>query len=212
MLELSTAFFSHSREIAISGGFGFVLPLLMWALLLIPIFRSKAKRISISASYGVRDLCIGQSRAQLRSACGDNDAQNFITNHGEQIVFAPREQSDATEYSEMLGYKTIRKRHQSRSSGGGQRSTVSVNYTEEKRALFLPQEIKELPADDELIFYEGCKPIRAKKNWFFKDSNFRKRANIEPAKIARVQPALLREVVTNVVEAKSDRAAAALRQ
>jgi len=148
-----------------------------------------AKRISISASYGVRDLCIVQSRAQLRSAYGDNDAQNFITNHGAQIVFAPREQSDATEYSEMLGYKTIRKRHQSRSSGGGQRSTVSVNYTEEKRALFLPQEIKELPADDELIFYEGCKPIRAKKNWFFKDSNFKKRASIEPAKIVRVKDA-----------------------
>ncbi|HZX70541.1 MAG TPA: type IV secretory system conjugative DNA transfer family protein, partial [Rhodanobacter sp.] len=52
-----------------------------------------AKRISISASYGVRDLCIVQSRAQLRSAYGDNDAQNFITNHGAQIVFAPREQS-----------------------------------------------------------------------------------------------------------------------
>ena len=151
----SPALVSHSREIAVSGAFVFGPPLSAWALLLIPILKSKAKRISISASYGVRDLCIVQSRAQLRSAYGDNDAQNFITNHGAQIVFAPREQSDATEYSEMLGYKTIRKRHQSRSSGGGQRSTVSVNYTEEKRALFLPQEIKELPADDELIFYEG---------------------------------------------------------
>ncbi|MCC8445929.1 type IV secretory system conjugative DNA transfer family protein, partial [Xanthomonas translucens] len=68
-----------------------------------------SKRISISASYGVRDLCIVQSRAQLRSTYGDNDAQNFITNHGAQVVFAPREQSDANEYSEMLGYKTVRK-------------------------------------------------------------------------------------------------------
>ena len=177
-----------------------------------PIFRSNAKRISISASYGVRDLYIIQSRAQLRSAYGHNDAQNFITNHGAPIVFAPREQSDATEYSEMFGYKTIRKRRQSRSSGGGHGSAVPVHHTEEKCALFLPQGIKELPADDELIFYEGCKLIRAKKNWFFKDSNFKKRASIEPVKIGRVQPALLREVATNVVEAKSDRAAAALRQ
>ena len=123
-------------------------------------------------------------------------------------MFAPREQSDATEYSEMLGYKTIRKRHQSRSSGGGQRSTVSVNYTEEKRALFLPQEIKELPADDELIFYEGCKPIRAKKNWFFKDSNFKKRASIEPAKIARLAQASPKQAVEkNVVQPQSEREA-----
>lgn len=97
-----------------------------------------AKRISIAASYGVRDLCIVQSRAQLRSAYGDNDAQNFITNHGAQVVFAPREQSDANEYSEMLGYKTIRKEHRSISRGGGS-SQVSTNYTEERRALFLPR-------------------------------------------------------------------------
>ncbi|RST47371.1 type IV secretory system conjugative DNA transfer family protein [Variovorax sp. DXTD-1] len=141
-----------------------------------------AKRISISASYGVRDLCIVQSRAQLRSAYGDNDAQNFITNHGAQIVFAPREQSDAAEYSEMLGYRTIRKEHRSTSRGGGS-SQVSTNYTEERRALFLPQEIKELPADEELIFYEGCKPIRAHKNWFFKDKVFKERARMAPAQI-----------------------------
>lgn len=143
-----------------------------------------AKRISISASYGVRDLCIVQSRSQLRSAYGDNDAQNFITNHGAQIVFAPREQSDANEYSEMLGYKTIRKQHRSTSHGSGSRQ-VSINTTEERRALFLPQEIKELPADEELIFYEGCKPIRAKKNWYFKDRNFKQRASVPPVAVNR---------------------------
>ena len=141
-----------------------------------------SKRISISGSYGVRDLCIVQSRAQLRSAYGDDDAQNFITNHGAQIVFAPREQSDANEYSEMLGYRTIRKKHRSTSRGRGT-NQVSINHTEEKRALFLPQEIKELPADEELIFYEGCKPIRAKKNWYFKDRQLKQRANVAPAEI-----------------------------
>ena len=36
-----------------------------------------AKRISVSASYGVRDLTIVQSRPQLRSVYGAEDAQNF---------------------------------------------------------------------------------------------------------------------------------------
>jgi type IV secretion system protein VirD4 len=150
-----------------------------------------AKRISISASYGVRDLCIVQSRAQLRSAYGDDDAQNFITNHGAQIVFAPREQSDANEYSEMLGYKTIRKEHRSTSRGRGTHQ-VSINHTEEKRALFLPQEIKELPADDELIFYEGCKPIRAKKNWYFRDKQLKQRAGVAPA-VVKVAPSNMQQ-------------------
>ena len=140
-----------------------------------------SKRISISASYGVRDLCIVQSRAQLRSAYGDNDAQNFITNHGAQVVFAPREQSDANEYSEMLGYRTLRRKQRSVSRGGGHQ--VSTSYQEERRALMLPQEIKELPADDELIFYEGCKPIRARKNWFFKDKEFKAKAVLPPTTV-----------------------------
>jgi len=141
-----------------------------------------AKRISISASYGVRDCCIVQSRAQLRSVYGDNDAQNFITNHGCQVAFAPREQSDATEYSEMLGYKTLRRKQESRSRGGGATQT-STSYTEERRALYLPQEIKELPQDDELIFLEGCKPIRARKNWFFKDKTLKKRTELAPVAV-----------------------------
>ena len=153
-----------------------------------------AKRISISASYGVRDLCIVQSRSQLRSAYGDHDAQNFITNHGAQIVFAPREQADANEYSEMLGYKTVRRKQESRSRGRGRDShQVSISYSEEKRALFLPQEIKELPQDEEIIFYEGCKPIRAHKNWFFKDKALRERASVPPAKIKVVAQSLQRE-------------------
>jgi type IV secretion system protein VirD4 len=72
----------------------------------------------------------------------------------------------------MLGYKTIRKKHRSVSRGAGG-SNVSYNHTEERRALMLPQEIKELPKDDMLIFYEGCKPIRAKKNWWFKTKRFK---------------------------------------
>ncbi|WP_045728214.1 type IV secretory system conjugative DNA transfer family protein [Xanthomonas sp. GPE 39] len=139
-----------------------------------------AKRISISASYGVRSLVIVQSRAQLRGTYGDHDAQNLITNHGCQIMLTPREQSDANAYSEMMGYKTIRRQNRSQSSGGAGGRQVSINYTEEKRALMLPQEIKELPQDDELIFKEGCKVIRAKKNWFFKDKQLKQLTQLPP--------------------------------
>lgn len=172
-----------------------------------------AKRISISASYGVRDLCIVQSRSQLRSAYGDHDAQNFITNHGAQIVFAPREQADANEYSEMLGYKTVRRKQRSQSRGGGS-NQVSISYSEEKRALFLPQEIKELPQDKEIIFYEGCKPIRARKNWFFKDKVLRERASVPPVQIQPMASPPTRETtpMNNVVRPQGEQAARWLAQ
>jgi type IV secretion system protein VirD4 len=136
-----------------------------------------ANRISIIGGYGVRSLVIVQSRAQLRAVYGPDDAQNLITNHSVSIVFTPREQADANEYSEMLGYRTIRKKHRSTSSGAGGGS-VSIHYTEERRALMLAQELKELPKDDALLFYEGCRPIKAKKNWYFKDATFK--AQIQP--------------------------------
>ncbi|NID05290.1 type IV secretory system conjugative DNA transfer family protein [Luteibacter jiangsuensis] len=170
-----------------------------------------AKRISIAASYGVRDLCIVQSRAQLSGTYGENDAQNFITNHGAQIVFAPREQTDANAYSEMLGYRTVRKKQRSTSHGGSGRQ-VSTSHIEERRALLLPQEIKELPADEELVFYEGCKPIRARKNWFFKDKAFQQLASMPPAAIRRRQePDAIPEVAVER-RPKSGRARTALSQ
>jgi type IV secretion system protein VirD4 len=84
----------------------------------------------------------------------------------------------------MLGFKTVRKEHRNTSRGNGSHQ-VSTSHSEERRALMLPQEIKELPADEELIFYEGCKPIRARKNWFFKDKMFKERAGVPPVEVRR---------------------------
>ncbi|HEY0332663.1 MAG TPA: type IV secretory system conjugative DNA transfer family protein [Stenotrophomonas sp.] len=133
-----------------------------------------AKRISVAASFGVRDLTIVQSRPQLRSVYGAEDAQNFITNHGASVVFTPREQEDAEEYSRALGDRTVRRTNRSISRGAGG-SSVSTSHSEERRALMLPQEIKGLPKDEELIFVEGCPPIRCRKNWYFEDPIFKQR-------------------------------------
>ena len=133
-----------------------------------------AERISVSAGYGVRFLTIIQSQAQLRATYGPDRARTFTTNHAVQIVFTPREQEDANDYSEMLGYRTVRRTHRSVTRGQGG-SNVSHSISEERRALMLPQEIKELPHDEQLIFVERCRPIRCRKNWYFKLKFFLKR-------------------------------------
>lgn len=131
-------------------------------------------RISLTAGYWVRDLSIIQSLSQLDSTYGQEEARTYITNHAASIVFTPREQRDANEYSEMLGYTTMRRRNRtvSRGVGGG---NVSYAHTEERRALMLPQELKELSNDEQLIFHEGIPPIRCRKNWYFKDKFFTRR-------------------------------------
>ena len=142
-----------------------------------------SERISITAGYWVRDLTIIQSNSQLRATYGADAAQNYVTNHAASIVFTPREQQDAEDYSKMLGDTTVRRRQRTVGKGG-----TSWSHTEERRPLMLPQELKGLPNDDEIIFYEGCPPIRCRKNWYFKSAHFRKRV-LPPVEIKPVATA-----------------------
>src|SRR5690606_20068113 len=97
-----------------------------------------------------------------------------ITNHALQIIFAPREQQDANDYSEMLGYRTIKRRSRTRSHGGA--GGVSDNEVLERRALMLPQELKALGAGKQIILYEGlANPVLCRKIRYYKDGYFTRR-------------------------------------
>lgn len=136
-----------------------------------------AASISHTAGYWLRSLPIIQSLSQLDATYGADVARTFVTNHGASIVFTPREQRDAEEYSKMLGDTTVRKKNRTVSHNGriGGRSR-SWTETEERRALMLPQEIKALGADKEIIFVEGTpRPILADKIRYYDDAYFKSR-------------------------------------
>ena len=133
-----------------------------------------ATAIAYMAGYNIRLLPIIQSIAQLDAVYGKDVSRTMITNHALQIVYAPREQADANDYSEMLGYTTVRKRNRSRSQG--QHGTVTYSESEERRALMLPQELKAMGFDKEVFFYEGIPhPVICEKIKFFKESHFTSR-------------------------------------
>ena len=135
-----------------------------------------AKGVGYLAGYNLRFLTIAQSISQLNEIYGTNGARAFATNHALQIVFAPREQHDANEYSEMLGYLTAVSVSKSRSGRGS-----STNRTEHRRALMLPQELKELGPDKEIVLYENTKPILADRIFYYKDPVFAARLLPAPA-------------------------------
>jgi type IV secretion system protein VirD4 len=137
-----------------------------------------SKAIGYLAGYGLRVLTVVQSISQLESVYGRDDARTFATNHAAQILFAPREQRDANEYSEMLGTFTQRERSNGRSVSNGARgssTSTSVNESSQRRALLLPQEFKELGADKAVIVLENLKPILADKVRYFDDPVFTER-------------------------------------
>ncbi|NLP65103.1 type IV secretory system conjugative DNA transfer family protein [Paraburkholderia sacchari] len=141
-----------------------------------------ARGVAYMAGYNLRLLSIVQSIAQLESVYGRADARTFITNHAMQILYAPREQKDANDYSEMLGTFTDQSRSVSRpstffSGRGGSSESVS----EQRRPLLLPQELKELGRDKEIIVLENAKPILADKICYWRDPEFASRIMTAPS-------------------------------
>jgi len=131
-----------------------------------------ASAVSYMAGYNVRLLPIIQSMAQLDAVYGKDVSRTVITNHALQIVYAPREQQDANDYSEMLGYTTVRRENITKSKKGD----VSRSHTEEKRALMLPQELKAMGTEKEVFLYEGIPhPVMCEKIRYYEDKYFTSR-------------------------------------
>ena len=129
-----------------------------------------AKAVSYMAGYNIRLLPIIQSMAQLDAAYGREHARTLITNHALQIIYAPREQQDANDYSEMLGYTTVRKQNITRGRD------TSRSESDERRALMLPQELKAMGFDKEVFLYEGIPhPVMCEKIKYYQDKTFKSR-------------------------------------
>jgi len=127
-----------------------------------------ASSVSYMAGYNLRLLPIIQSMAQLDATYGKDISRTIITNHALQIIFAPREQQDANDYSDMLGYTTVSKESVSKGRD------VSRSRSDERRALMLPQELKAMGTGKEVILYEGiAHPVKCEKIMYYEDKRFR---------------------------------------
>lgn len=134
------------------------------------------KSVGYIAGYGLRALTIAQSVSQLkdRELYGDEGTRTLVTNHMLQIMYAPREQQDAQEYSEILGYSTEEGLSKGTSRGKGS-LTRSENVSDQKRALMLPQELREMGADRIIVLSDNCKPIYGDKITYYTDPAFTSR-------------------------------------
>ena len=134
------------------------------------------------SGYNLRLLTVVQAMSQLDAVYGDKEARTFATNHGLQILYAPREQRDADEYSAMLGHFTERAVSHGRSRSFGHHGShgTSRNDSDQRRALLLPQEFKELGAERLVVICENCKPLLAEKIRYHRDRTFMERLRPPP--------------------------------
>lgn len=131
------------------------------------------KAVGYIAGYGLRAITIAQSQSQLqgRELYGEEGCRTLVANHMISVMFAPREQKDAQEYSEILGYMTEKGVSTGVSRGNG-KPTRSENQSDQKRALMLPQELRELGPDRSIVLSDDCKPVLADKIRYYTDPAF----------------------------------------
>lgn len=138
-----------------------------------------AKSVAYLPGYNVRLFLVVQAFSQLREIYGPQNAETMMKSLAVRIVYAPKDVLEASEISNELGMTTVKVRTHSKpsfdlsESKGGRRRSVSIS--EQRRPLLLPQEVKELGKDREVIFYEGIRPILARKNRYYQDQFFRRR-------------------------------------
>lgn len=132
--------------------------------------------------YNVRILLVIQTPSQLRSVYGRDGADTIMKTLAGRIVFAPKDFADAQEISNDLGSTTTKGKSRSRTWGTKGNSTTE---SDQRRMLLMPQEVKEIGADKEIIFYEGIRPILAEKIVYYKDRHFKKRLLPAP-KVKRI--------------------------
>ncbi|WP_434777559.1 type IV secretory system conjugative DNA transfer family protein [Neisseria sp. Ec49-e6-T10] len=129
-----------------------------------------AKAVSYMAGYNIRLLPIIQSLAQLDATYGREASRTLVTNHALQILYTPREQKDANDYSEMLGYTSVKR------SSVSKGQSISRTENEERRALMLPQELKAMSPDKEIIIFEGLeRPVMCNKIRYYQSKVFTSR-------------------------------------
>ena len=154
----------------------------------IPVISEAA---SYLPGYNVRLVLIFQALSQLREVYGPHAAATLLKSLAARIVFAPKDYDEAKEISEELGDSTVRARAISRPRfaqwgrrRGGQGGQVT--FSEQRRPLLLPQEVKELGNKEALIFYEGLRPIRCRKLRYFEDRRFKRR--LMPPPVQPISP------------------------
>jgi type IV secretion system protein VirD4 len=132
--------------------------------------------IAFIPGYNVRTLMVIQTPSQLDEVYGPNGTKIMLKTLAARIVFPPNDIEDARKISEELGYTTVKGRsHSVPGIGGGRQRAPSTTISDQRRALLLPQEIKEMPADQEILFVEHLLPVRCQKIRYYDDKLFASR-------------------------------------
>ncbi len=132
--------------------------------------------IAYFRGYKVRLFLIIQDTEQLKGIYEESGMNSFLSNSTYRITFAANNVETANLISQLLGNKTATAISYNKPKyldlNPGARS---LHVSETQRALLLPQEVIQLPRDEQIVLIESQPAIRCKKIFYFKTKFFTSR-------------------------------------
>lgn len=129
--------------------------------------------IAYFRGYKVRLFLIIQDTQQLKGTYEDAGMNSFLSNSTFRITFAANNYETANLISQLCGNKTVEQTSFNKPLFFDLNlSTRTQNVSKVQRALLLPQEVIQLPRDDQIVLIESFPPIRSKKIKYYEDRSF----------------------------------------
>ncbi len=126
--------------------------------------------------YRVRLYLVVQDTQQLKGTYEEAGMNSFLSNCKYRLTYAANNYETADLISKLCGTMTEKQVSQSAPKFFDLNpSSRTVNISETQRALLLPQEVIQLPRDEQIILIESTYPIKTQKIKYYQDSFFTKR-------------------------------------
>lgn len=149
--------------------------------------------IGLAGGYGLSFWLVVQDLSQLRSTYGDA-WPTFLANVDVLQAFGTNDWDTAEYLSKMTGDATIHVASQNESRGVSRgrhpqsQSGMALSTVEKARRLLLPDEVRRLARDKQLLFVKGEAPLLADRANYLRDACFAGRADANPL-YASISPA-----------------------
>ena len=113
---------------------------------------------------------------------------SFLSNSYYRVTFSANNIETANMISQLVGNKTVEQASHNRPRFlDFNPASRTMHVSETQRALLLPQEVIQLPRDEQIILVESFSPIKCKKIFYFKDSFFKRRL-LPPTEVPTQEP------------------------
>lgn len=140
---------------------------------------------AIIRGYGGRMWTFWQDLSQIRRLYGKDNWSTFIANSGVAQFFAMTDDDTARLVSQMLGRSTVvasgfNAGHKGLLGENGDGTNNGKNWSATGRELMTPDELRQLPADEQILMIQGHPPFRVPKLNYLRDADFRGLAEANP--------------------------------